>query len=605
MANFVIRFLICNVFISGIIGILFIAKQLFKNILSSRMQYNLWFLLLGLLAVPFVPFRLIGFLQIFSWLDSVKNSVFSNTGTVMGEAAGTNLTGNVNWMNDFTLSVNSGTPSIAGYIFLGVWIAGILVMVILTLKSALRLHTLKKSALPLQNPEVRRLYCCCQNELKIKKEVPIFSTAFLKSPVFVGFLRPRIYLPIHLVSDYKESDMRYMLLHELQHYKHKDALASYLMNLAAVIYWFNPLVWYALKEMHNDREVACDTSVLTILDEDAYEDYGNTLINFAEKVSLSPFPFSAGLGGNMKQIKRRIINIASYEKPTFKKRLKGITAFMLTAVLLLGLAPTLSTYAADESHYQWSSSAESISYTDLSAYFCKYEGSFVLYDLENDAWTIYNQEHAALRVAPDSTYKIYDALFGLEEGVITPEDSLIAWDGERYPFETWNADQTLQSAMNASVNWYFQAVDERLGFSALYRYIQKIGYGNKNMNRNLSTYWMESTLKISPVEQVELLRKLQNNSFGFSPENINAVKDAICLSTSAGGTLYGKTGTGRVDGQDVNGWFVGFVESADNTYFFASNIGADDGAAGSNASKIALSILSDMNIYRGKDNSTK
>ena len=99
--------------------------------------------------------------------------------------------------------------------------------------------------------------------------------------------------------------------------------------------------------------------------------------------------------------------------------------------------------------------------------------------------------------------------------------------------------------------------------------------------------------------------KLQNNSFGFSPENINAVKDAICLSTSAGGTLYGKTGTGRVDGQDVNGWFIGFVEAADNTYFFASNIGADDGATGSNASKITLSILSDMNIYRGKDNSTK
>ena len=50
-----IRFLICNVFISGIIGILLIAKRIFKNNLSSRMQYNLWFLLLGLLAVPFIP----------------------------------------------------------------------------------------------------------------------------------------------------------------------------------------------------------------------------------------------------------------------------------------------------------------------------------------------------------------------------------------------------------------------------------------------------------------------------------------------------------------------------------------------------------------------
>ena len=93
------------------------------------------------------------------------------------------------------------------------------------------------------------------------------------------------------------------------------------------------------------------------------------------------------------------------------------------------------------------------------------------------------------------------------------------------------------------------------------------------------------------------MTKLQSNSFGFALENINAVKDAICLSTSSSGTLYRKTGTGRVDGQDVNGWFIGFVEDSDNTYFFATNIGADDGASGSNASKITLSILSDMNIW--------
>ena len=50
MANFMIRFLLCNVFISGIVGILLIAKWVFRNNLSSRMQYNLWLLLLGLLA---------------------------------------------------------------------------------------------------------------------------------------------------------------------------------------------------------------------------------------------------------------------------------------------------------------------------------------------------------------------------------------------------------------------------------------------------------------------------------------------------------------------------------------------------------------------------
>ena len=597
MANFMIRFLLCNVFISGIVGILLIAKWVFRNNLSSRMQYNLWLLLLGLLAVPFIPFRLISFPQIFSWLSSVRNSSASHADVGANNVMDTGLSGTTNWMNDFALSVNKDTPSVTGYILLGIWIVGMLAMMILVIKSSLRLRIIKRSALPLQNPEVRRLYNKCLNEMKITRNIPVYSTAFLKSPIIVGFLKPCIYLPIHLISDYHESDMRYMLLHELQHYRHKDAIANYLMNFAGVLYWFNPFVWFALREMRNDREVACDTSVLKMLEEDDYEDYGNTLINFIEKVSFSPFPFAANLSGNMKQMKRRIINIASYEKPTFCKKLKGMTAFILTTVLIMGLTPFISTYAADESRYQWKSSSENISYVDFSKYFGKYEGSFVLYDLRNDVWSIHDIKHATLRVAPDSTYKIYDALFGLEEGVITPQDSFIAWNGENYPFEAWNADQTLQSAMASSVNWYFQSVDEQLGTTSVYDYIKEIGYGNKNMSGDFSTYWMESSLKISPIEQVELLTQLQNNNFGFAPENINAVKDSICLSSSDAGTFYGKTGTGRVNGQDINGWFVGFVETEDNTYFFATNIGADRDATGGNATEITMSILSDMNIW--------
>jgi bla regulator protein BlaR1 len=613
MADFMIRFFLCNVFISGIIGILLIAKRIFKNNLSSRMQYNLWFLLLGLLTVPFIPFRLIGFSPIFSWLHNLKNSPASNAATTIGGAMGADSIGNANWINDFTLSVNNVTPSIIGYIMLGSWIAGMMVMTILVIKSALRLRTLRKSALPLQNPEVRRLYKQCLYEMKITRNIPVYSTAFLKSPVIAGLLRPCIYLPIHLISDYASTDknrppqcgisncnmsnMRFMLLHELQHYKHKDTFVSFLMNLAIIIYWFNPLVWYAMKQMRSDKEVACDTSVLEMLKEEDYADYGNTLINFAEQISLSPFPFASGLGGNMKQMRRRIINIAAYEKPTPWKKLKGMTAFLLITILLLGLAPFISTYAADENHYQWKASSQNISYVDLTAYFGKYQGSFVLYDLENDAWHVHDKEHAVLRVAPDSTYKIYDALFGLEAGIITPEDSLITWNGKTYPFEAWNTDQTLQSAMNASVNWYFQSIDRQLGAKNLYSYIQEIGYGNENMDSDISTYWMESSLKISPIEQVELLTKLHNNSFDFSPENIEAVKNSICLSSSDAGTFYGKTGTGRVDGQDVNGWFVGFVETKDNTYFFATNIGADNNATGGNATKITMSILSDMNIW--------
>ena len=121
------------------------------------------------------------------------------------------------------------------------------------LKSAVYFNIIKKSALPLQNSAVRKIYYNCLKELNIKKIIPVYSTAFLKSPVITGLFKPCIYLPIHLVSGYNQDDIRYIILHELQHYKHKDALANYLMDTAIIIYWFNPLVWYALKEMKNDK----------------------------------------------------------------------------------------------------------------------------------------------------------------------------------------------------------------------------------------------------------------------------------------------------------------------------------------------------------------
>lgn len=620
MANFGIRFFLCNIFICIITGFFIIAKRAFKNYLTSRMQFHLWFLLLGILAVPFVPFRPASFTQVLALLGAWKNTVSSNKGTITEGVLNPNTSGAVNQLNDFALSVSREIPSIIGLILCGIWLIGVLAMILLMIKSVSRLNAMKKSALPLQNKTVRILYHNCLREMKIKRTIPVYSTAFLKSPVIVGLFNPRIYLPIHLISDFHSdaerrtgipegcfnaADMRYMLLHELQHYRHKDALAGFFMNFFGVLYWCNPCVWYALKEMRSDREVACDTSVLKLLDESDYEDYGNTLINFAEKVSLTPFPFAfiyesntAGISGSMKQMQQRIANISSYKKPSVFRKLKGFTAFATIGVILFGFAPMLSTYAAEQSRYQWNIPSDKVSTIDLSAWFSGYEGSFVLYDLNNDTWKVYDMEQATLRTAPNSTYKIYDALFGLEEGVIAPDDSFMAWNETDYPFEAWNADQNLYSAMQSSVNWYFQEIDRQLGTSALRSYIKEIGYGNEIINSDLSSYWIQGALKISPVEQVELLTNLYNNDFGFTPENVNAVKDSICLFSPENENFYGKTGTGRVDAQDVNGWFVGYIETTGNTYFFAANIQNDSDATGSKAADITKTVLSELNLWK-------
>lgn len=598
MIDFIIHFLICNLLISGMIGILFAIKKILTSHLTSRTQYNLWFLPLCLMIVPFIPvqsdriFSLLPWFTLFNHKDNLSNYAVNTTNILNSPDTASD------WMNDFTVSVSSRTPSLIGMILFGIWIIGILAMILLVLKSSFRLYRIKQSSLPLQNREVRELYKKCLEEIHITKKIPIYSTAFLRSPVITGLFRPRIYLPIHLISDYESEKIRYMLLHELQHYRYKDNISNYLLLLAGILYWFNPLVWLASRAMRNDREVACDSAVLNMLDADSYQDYGYTLINFAEKISLSPFPFSSSLGGTIKQLEQRILNIATYKKPSSFKKIRSITFFAVTAILFIGVTPVLTSYAAISDQYQWNTSGKNISNLDLSGYFKQHGGSFVLYNLNSDQWSLYNMDMATTRTAPDSTYKIYDALFALEEDVITPEDSLISWNHEDYPFEIWEQDQTLQTAMSGSVNWYFETLDEQIGKDGIQSYIQEIGYGNKDTSADLSSYWMESSLKISPVEQVELLNAFYQNTFDFDPENIQAVKNSLCLSTSGAGTLYGKTGTGRVEGQDINGWFIGFIETPDNTYFFSTNIQSETNATGSNAAKITLSILSQLDLWQ-------
>lgn len=566
--------------------------------MTPRMAYNLWFVLLILLVFPFIPFSLINFPQIFYNID-FKNFALSDSQNYLSQKFDLDIYNNVGLINDFALSVNNKTSSIVGYILFLVWISGILMMIIFLIKSYFHLRSLKKSALPLQNQKVIKLYHKCLKDLNITADIQICSTVYLKSPIITGLFKSCIYLPVHIISDYNETEMRYILLHELSHYKHKDTLAGYFITLANIIYWFNPIVRYSLKEMRNDREIACDTSVLKLLEKDCYTDYGNTLINFAQKIFLSSFPFSVGISGNMKQMKRRILNIARYENPTIGKKIKSTAAFLLSVMLLSIFAPFISTYAADNDIYQWnllSESSANIEYRDLSSHFGTYNGSFVLYDLKNDTWNIHDIKGATKRVSPNSTYKIYNALLGLEAGVITADNSLLKWSGQKYPFEAWNDNHTLDSAMNYSVNWYFQEIDKKLGINIVSEYIQEIGYGNKQINNNLSGYWLESSLKISPVEQVELLTKLYNNDFNFSLKNINVVKNSILISSSDTRKIYGKTGTGRIGGHDVNGWFIGFVETADNAFVFATNISAENEAAGSNAAAITMSILSELDI---------
>lgn len=597
MQTFGIQFLLCNVFIAFFIGIITISKRIFRKHLSERIQYNLWIILFVLLAIPFLPVHLIGFLPVLSRLDFFNSTLTHSSNNLTQNNMSDESSTTLDFINDYAISVSSKTPSFLNILLLSLWLLGAFIMLLFVIRSLTYILKIKKSALPLQNMQVHNIFDKCLSELKIKRQISIYSTPFLKSPVTVGFICPKIYLPTHLISNLNKADMRYMLLHELQHYRHKDALMNYFSILFGILYWFNPVVRFALKELRIECEIACDSSVLQILDPSDYEKYGNTLINFAEKISLSPFSFTSGIGGNIKQLARRITNITDYQSKTLYQKIKGIVIYILISAIVLGMSPILFTYATDQDNYKFNVKEKKISLLNLALTFCDYDGCFVLYDESLDQWKIYNKENAVKRIAPNSTYKIYDALLGLENGIITPDNSLMYWDGKSYDFNTWENNQDLKSAMTNSVNWYFQLIDKKCGYNTVKSFFHKIGYGNKTIGDDLEMYWNDSSLRISAVEQVELLRKLYHNDFNFSVENIKAVKNSICLFSTENFSLYGKTGTGRIDNQDVSGWFIGYIEKSNHVYYFATNIQEKSNSTGIKATEITKSILSDLGIW--------
>ena len=597
MSDWSIHFLISNILICIFTLVIIGTKKLLKKYLSAATQYHLWFLLFLLLAVPFFPVQIHGS-QLFSWLHFFHTDSGLNSGTDTLSKLTSNTQNNLlNQVNDFSVSISSRFSGGLNTILFLIWIMGVMIMSVLTLHSLNYVRSIKRSALPLQNQQVKTIYYNCLKELKISHQVPVYSTAFLKSPVLIGIIHPRIYIPIHLISELNPDDMRFMLLHELQHYRHKDTLIGFLMVISNILYWFNPFIWYALKEIHCDRELACDSAVLQMISTDEYQAYGMTLINFAEKLSSFSSPLAVGMSGNFRQMKRRILNIAIFRKETLYQKMRALIIYLVISAVFIGCTPILSIGASTQDVYHFHDTDKNISLLDVSAIFGSYDGSFVLYDNHLDSWKIYNLEEANKRIPPDSTYKIYDALLGLESGIITPEHSSMAWNGEHFSYSAWENDQDLNSAMQNSVNWYFQTMDSQLGLNKIQEFLNEIEYGNQTTSSNLKLYWSDFSLKISPIEQVELLKKFNTNGFHLHSQNVLSVKNAIKIAGTSDGTFYGKTGTGCIDGQDINGWFIGYIETSDNIYYFATNIQSDSNATGKKALEITSAILKKLHIW--------
>lgn len=253
-----------------------------------------------------------------------------------------------------------------------------------------------------------------------------------------------------------------------------------------------------------------------------------------------------------------------------------------------------------------------ITEVDWSGYFDGLNGVAVIYNPTENRYQIYGQELAGARRSPCSTFKIISSLIALEEGIINPDHSVRSWSGEMFWNEQWNQDVDFDKAFHTSCVWYFREVIDEIGRDRIKTELNKLRYGNcdssdwegrlntNNSNPALTGFWIESSLKISPKEQTEVMERIFGNRSDYSEETRNQLMKVMLLSeqTETDISIYGKTGMGKAEGIVVDSWFTGFADSADKRIYFCVYLGETENrdVSSAKAKEIAVRIIDNLAI---------
>ncbi len=593
----VMRLIVSNLFTALFICLIFLTKRLLGERLSAKYHYYIWFLLLPSLGMVLVPSSVLRNFSAPAMLYEgiAASSVRGGTDDIhLGFSASIGA-------EDITDTLTDADRSAFCAFLLAVWLAGVLIAAGIYLHGFIRLRAIhRKGVFPPRHQKELFQRCCLRVGIREEKweNIVFLQSDLLSVPCSFGVKKQYVIVPGFCLESLREREVEHILLHELTHVRHRDNLVNSLFCAVQAIFWFHPFLWGAVAQMRQDREIYCDWSVLGLLrDDEARRDYGQTLLRFAARDRMQNLYTVSGLCGNREGLKRRILCITNFRRESRRTSLRGVLVLCVAACVIIFQLPVLSAFSSDRGDVYRPEDSMTVIDHDFSRYFSDVPGCAVVYDQEADRYEVYDRRKAFQRVSPCSTYKIYSGLNALEEGLISPDHSVIPWNGTKYAFSSWNQEQNLSSAMQRSVNWYFSELDRRSGIRKLEEFYRKIGYGNEYVGKDTETYWNGSALKISAVEQTELLKKFYHNEFGFKEENVSAVKEAMLVAQSGDVRLYGKTGTGSRGTEVQNGWFVGFAEKGEKTLFFAVSLQSEDGASGGRAMEIACEILREKGIY--------
>jgi beta-lactamase class D len=232
---------------------------------------------------------------------------------------------------------------------------------------------------------------------------------------------------------------------------------------------------------------------------------------------------------------------------------------------------------------------------------------FMLMSVNGDEFIAEGDEECDRRTAPASTFKIPHALIAVQTRVVDPNVAL-KWDGTDQPFETWKRDHTLASSLQWSVYWYYQRTAAKIGRERMLDVLKVLRYGEDTFERELTTFWTNGDLEISPREQLDFLQRMFDGELPLTPDHVTTVKQALLMPpgkiTNAAGThdfvlpptvtaVRAKTGNTRI-GEERISWLVGQVETRRKEYVFVARKrvkGAIGTTGGADVARRALTQL--------------
>jgi beta-lactamase class D len=230
-------------------------------------------------------------------------------------------------------------------------------------------------------------------------------------------------------------------------------------------------------------------------------------------------------------------------------------------------------------------------------------GCFALFDNGQGHFTIYNlKRYRDSSFTPASTFKIVNSLIGIQTGVISDENMVIKWDGIKRWNEDWNKDLSMAEAFKVSAVPYYQEVARRIGHDTMKKWIDTLGYGNKDIGGPIDSFWLNNHLKITPDEELGLVKKLYFDQLPFFKRTQQIVRKVMLREDNSNYKLSYKTGWGNRENGNQIGWIVGWIEENKHPYFFVLNIEAVDKNISIPAVRMNIlkGILSQMGFFQGK-----